>query len=76
MIICSLTINLIRQQDILVWVGMSNGEFSIKGANHLEKERALLNKRGSSSAQTHRNMWKGIMMINVPGVVKMFLWKA
>jgi hypothetical protein len=55
---------------------MSNGEFSIKGANHLEKERALLNKRGSSSAQTHRNMWKGIMMINVPGVVKMFLWKA
>jgi hypothetical protein len=64
------------QKDVLIWRGTTSGDFSIRNAYHMEKERQDL-IRGSVlldilAVRFGRIIWK----LNVPNDVKMFLWRA
>ncbi|KAG6639486.1 hypothetical protein CIPAW_10G104200 [Carya illinoinensis] len=62
--------------DRRIWEASARGIFSVKSANFLE---TLLQKRSTgdtSSSGSANGLWKKIWCLNVPGKVKMLLWKC
>jgi ribonuclease HI len=74
--ICSLAICPRTQEDQTVWVGNKNGEFSVQSAYHLAIEICSREESGCSNTDSLTPLWKQIWRINVPRVVKLFLWQA
>jgi hypothetical protein len=72
----TIPINLTKQPDKQIWRGTSKGEFTVRSAYHMakEKEGALL--AGPSWRSEESMVWKGIWRANVPNAVKSFMWKA
>lgn len=63
-------------QDKIIWGPSKKGAFTVSSAYYLQLER-LRNSRGSSSdAEMVDKRWRNIWDLEVPGVVKLFLWKA
>jgi hypothetical protein len=62
-------------EDRIIWSGTKNGIFSVRSAYFLEMEN-LGSKCGSSSQPAVGTDWKECWSLNVPNVVKLFLWKA
>lgn len=60
--------------DKQIWGHIKDGIFSVHGAYYLEVGRKI-RERGENS-EGARFDWKLILSMNVPGVVKVFLWKA
>jgi hypothetical protein len=59
----------------LVWIGNTNGKYSVKSAYHLEKERIARNQGECSTSSHYQRVWKRIWSLEVPGVVRTFLWR-
>jgi hypothetical protein len=61
---------------VLSWRGTPSGEFTVRSAYHLEKEK-IERLRGESSRGTGcSRIWKAIWSLHIPNSVKMFLWRA
>lgn len=74
--ICNLPLSPTGQPDIMVWRGSTNGLFSVRSAYHLEKERLIRLQGESSRASQQHSVWKRLWSMNVPGVVKTFIWRV
>lgn len=74
--ICSMAISPLGQSDRLVWQGTSNGVFSVRSAYHLAKTRFMQNQGETSAVSQTRRIWNSIWQLQVPGPVKMFLWRV
>ncbi|KAF5470817.1 hypothetical protein F2P56_011306 [Juglans regia] len=73
-LVCSLPISSSGLPDKLIWAHTKTGQFDVKSTYHLELCRKNREKREVSKSGTEN--WKVLLQLNVPGVVKMFLWKA
>jgi hypothetical protein len=62
--------------DRLVWSCTKNGEFTVRSAYHLAKDKFEVDRRSYSNRDNNRTLWKAIWNIEVPQVAKIFLWKA
>ncbi|XP_042972999.1 uncharacterized protein LOC122304801 [Carya illinoinensis] len=72
-VICSLPISQSGMPDKQIWGLTKDGIFSVRSAYHLEVSRK---KRESGEMSAGISIdWKGVWRLNVPGVVKVFLWK-
>ncbi|XP_042968984.1 uncharacterized protein LOC122301654 [Carya illinoinensis] len=73
-IVCSLLISKSGLPDKQIWGYSKDGLFSVKSAYHLEMYR----KRREKGEKSEGNWldWRNLWNLNVPGVVKVFLWKA
>lgn len=74
--ICSLPLSLHGQPDRLMWSGSSTGVFSVRSAYHLGKEQILRASGESSKASQSRRVWQRIRTLQVPGMVKNFIWRV
>jgi hypothetical protein len=63
-------------QDRLIWRGTVNGEFSVRGAYHMEMEWHENQKGSTSNPGDVEEIWKTVWKLKVPNAVKMFIWKA
>jgi hypothetical protein len=75
-LICNIPISPIRQQDALVWLGTSNGVFSVKSAYHMAKSKFKESSGSSSNHDLSTQLWKRVWHVKGPSVVRVFLWKA
>jgi hypothetical protein len=75
-IICNIPLSRYGQPDVLRWQGTTSGEFTVRSAYHLEKEKQERLRGESSTAPACTRTWKTIWSLNVPNSVKMFLWRA
>jgi hypothetical protein len=64
------------QPDRLIWWGNSNGLFSVKSAYHLCKELESRASGESSISSLSSKVWKQLWRLQVPGVVRSFLWRV
>jgi hypothetical protein len=60
----------------LIWQGTSTGKFSVRSANHMEKERQGNLKGEGSGNIVNNGFWKALWRMKVPNTVKVFLWRA
>lgn len=65
-----------NKEDILLWMGTSKGDFSVRRAYHLQKEMEERTIAGCSTHRSCNNVWDKIWRMHVPNVEKNFLWKA
>lgn len=75
-VVCNIPICLQRQKDRLVWVGTKNGDFTVRSAYHIAKNRIEANHGSSSIPVGGSNIWKIVWNMKVPAATKMFLSKA
>jgi exonuclease III/ribonuclease HI len=62
--------------DRLVWSHTKNGEFTVRSAYHLAKDKFEVDRGSCSNRDNNRTLWKAIWNIDVPRAAKIFLWKA
>lgn len=74
--ICSLPICPTGLADKLIWPSTSNGNLSRKSAYHMGKNLIVQSSVECSRASTISKLWTTMWALNVPSVVKVFLWKA
>ncbi|XP_042939495.1 uncharacterized protein LOC122274525 [Carya illinoinensis] len=74
MVVCNLPISKSGLPDKQIWGYTKDGFFSVKSAYHLEVSRKRREK--GESSEGHSFNWKKLWGLNVPRVVKVFLWKA
>jgi hypothetical protein len=73
--ICNLAISPLRTPDKLVWMGTSNGCFSVRSACH-QRMATRAQKWGETSRQKElTKVWNHIWKLPTLGVVKLFTWK-
>jgi hypothetical protein len=75
-LICNIPISPSRQQDAMVWLGTSNGVFSVKSAYHMAKSKIEESSGSSSNQDLSTQLWKRVWHVKGPPVVRVFLWKA
>jgi hypothetical protein len=73
--ICNLALSPLRNPDKLIWLGTSNGCFSIHSANHQEMALREQGQGESSNAGVATEVWNHIWKILALGVVRNFMWK-
>ncbi|KAG6650161.1 hypothetical protein CIPAW_06G023000 [Carya illinoinensis] len=73
-LICSLPTSRTSLPDKQIWAFTNNGILSVKSAYHLDMCRKR-NIKGEMSRR-EKEGWKVLWRMRVPGVVKMFMWKA
>jgi hypothetical protein len=74
-IIRSIPLSPLPTEDRIIWRGTENGIFSIRSAYFLEVEKTEA-RRGEASRPVEGVIWKECWSLNVPNVVKLFLWRA
>ncbi|CAN0860686.1 hypothetical protein LINGRAHAP2_LOCUS8012 [Linum grandiflorum] len=68
----SATIN----KDVLCWTGTEKGNYSVKSGYHMEMQRTeVVNDGGVGSTPEETVCWKKIWKLNIPGKLKVFIWK-
>jgi hypothetical protein len=60
----------------LVWSCTKNGEFTVRSAYHLAKDKFEVDRGSCSNRDSNRTLWKAIWSIKAPRAAKIFLWKA
>jgi hypothetical protein len=73
--ICSLILSPLGQPDKLVWLGNSNGRFSVRSAYHMEMSRRSSARGECSTSQENAEVWRIIWSLDGPRVLKNFVWK-
>jgi hypothetical protein len=73
--ICNLALSPLRSLNKLIWIGTSNGCFSVKSAYHQEMARRVQDKGESSNHKEATEVWNQIWKLPIQGVVKNFIWK-
>ncbi|XP_059440462.1 uncharacterized protein LOC132172916 [Corylus avellana] len=65
-----------HHEDKLIWRATNLGEFLVRSAYHLEKERQDRTKGECSKGEGNRAIWKMLWNLKIPQSVKVFLWRA
>jgi hypothetical protein len=60
----------------MVWNYNKNGEFTVRSAYHLAKDRFEVDNGSSSNRDSNKVLWKALWAIEGPKAAKSFLWKA
>lgn len=60
----------------MVWKCSKTGEYTVRSAYHLAKERYEVDNGSCSDRDKNKPLWKALWKIGGPSAVKMFLWKA
>jgi hypothetical protein len=74
--ICNIAINPRIMQDKLIWVGNTNGQFSVRSAYHLEVECRSVSLGSSSVLVSNTPLWSFLWQLHIPRNVILFLWRA
>jgi hypothetical protein len=74
--ICNIPLSRFHQDDKIIWRVTKTGEFSVRSAYHLEKERIEKLKGECSKGVKPETMWKMIWRLQIPNSAKMFIWRA
>jgi hypothetical protein len=74
--ICNIPLSRFLHDDKIIWRATKTGEFSVRSAYHLEKERLEKMKGECSRGTKPQAMWKTIWGLQIPNAAKMFLWRA
>lgn len=75
-LICLLPLSRYKQKDLLMWRYTSSGEFTVRSAYFLEKERRQRELGEGSSPSSCNVVWKIILQLKVSNPTKSFLWRA
>ena len=75
-LICGIVVSPRSGEDKMIWKYNKSGDFTVKSANHLAKEKFEVDKRSSSNRDRNKLLWKAIWRTEVPRAAKSFLWKA
>jgi hypothetical protein len=62
------------QEDKMIWRLTQTGEFTVRRAYYLEKERTA-RRGGQCSRVVENNIWKSIWSLTVPNSTRMFIWR-
>jgi hypothetical protein len=75
-IISNIPLSRYGHKDKMIWRGTTTGDFTVRSAYHMEKERSDAN-RGECSVQSDlNNLWKKIWGLKVHNPLKKILWRA
>ena len=75
-LICNIPISPTRQHDAMVWLGTSNGVFSVKSVYHMAKSKTEECNGNNSNQNLSTQLWKRVWHVKGPSVVRVFLWMA
>jgi hypothetical protein len=75
-LICGMAVSPRSGVDRLIWHCNKNGEFSVRSAYYLAKDKFEVDNGSCSNRDSNKMMWKAIWKIEVPRATKSFLWKA
>ncbi|XP_041026997.1 uncharacterized protein LOC121267211 [Juglans microcarpa x Juglans regia] len=75
-IICRLPISKTGRSDKQIWALSKNGIFNVKSAYHFEMQRRRRLVGESSKVSFEKKGWSDIWRLKIPGVTKLFIWKA
>jgi hypothetical protein len=75
-LICGMAVSPRTGEDRLVWRCTKNGEFTVRSAYHLAKDKFEVDKGSCSNRDSNRLLWKAIWQIEVPRATKIFIWKV
>jgi hypothetical protein len=75
-LICGIAVSPRGGEDRRIWKFNKSGDFTVKSAYHLAKEKFEVDKGNSSNRDRIMPLWKVIWNIEVPRAAKSFLWKA
>jgi ribonuclease HI len=75
-IICNIPLSKNDQPDKLVWRATPSGNYTVKSAYYLEKERIRRESGECSGGKGWETFWKMIWGLKVPNSTKVFLWRA
>lgn len=75
-VICQIPIGYIHYRDRQIWSGTANGEFTVISTYHLQNELLGIDQGECSHTINHKLLRKYIWKMNVPHVVKVFMWRA
>ncbi|XP_042972682.1 uncharacterized protein LOC122304475 [Carya illinoinensis] len=74
--ICSIPISKMGVEDRIIWIYTKDGLFTVRSAYHVDMDRKRKREGEPSEVVSNGAEWKSIWEMNVPGVVKQFIWKA
>lgn len=74
--ISSLALSPTGTHDTLIWIGTTNGLYFVRSAYHLAKARDLRQKGECSTGTQAQQVWQKVWSLQVPGVVRTFLWRV
>lgn len=74
--ICSIHISKLGGVDKRIWGYINNGNFFVKSAYFVDLQHKKRQQEESSNGSIANGSWKRIWQLEVPSVVKTFLWKA
>ncbi|XP_042979954.1 uncharacterized protein LOC122310138 [Carya illinoinensis] len=63
-------------EDRIIWRYTKDGLFTVRSAYHVDMDRKRKIEGEPSEVVSNGAEWKSIWEMNVPGVVKQFIWKA
>ncbi|XP_042969001.1 uncharacterized protein LOC122301672 [Carya illinoinensis] len=63
-------------QDKIIWRPSKKCVFTVNNAYHLQLERLKNSRGGCSEEEKEDKRWRSIWELEVPGVVKFFIWRA
>jgi exonuclease III len=75
-LICGMAVSPRTGEDRLIWRCTKNGEFTVRSAYHLAKDKFEVDKGSCSNRDSNRLLWKAIWQIEAPRATKIFIWKA
>jgi ribonuclease HI len=75
-LICDLVVSPRSREDRLIWNYNKSGDFTVRSAYHLAKDKYEADKGSCSNRDSYRPMWKALWAIEGPKAAKSFLWKA
>lgn len=67
-------ISMYNGSDQQIWKYSATGEFTVRIAYHLANSCATYDRGECSYATRHTDTWKSIWKMEVPNVVKVFMW--
>lgn len=74
--ICNIPLSLFSANDKMTWWAAKNDLFYVKSAYVLEQSQGKGNLEKSSKGNMFEPKWTAIWNLNIPRVVKHFLWKV
>lgn len=73
----SIPVSATDEEDAFIWRGTAKGDFPVRSAYHVQKDRETENKAEGSSRVRNNTIWRNIWQyFNIPNVEKHFLWRA
>ncbi|KAF5481359.1 hypothetical protein F2P56_002016 [Juglans regia] len=74
--ICSIPISRLNSEDKMIWGGTKKGQFSVSSAYQMEMNKKEALKGESSRGREGDARWQEVWGLNIPGKVKIFMWRA